>query len=275
MNLPDPVRVEYVSLYQQPRAIVDGILRKGQLPLFNKLWPIFRDYRIFGFTAIDYLTEFASKLLSLGADEYGLGKDVGFALYDIALREGKFLKVGSSCLDVVNRLSSLLVDHTHTLLIVHMMQQVIQYFDGQIRGQVHGNEGEELVSRFNDYYIFVPRNDFQQASPQLQARLTRTHSTESKGEDDEEDEEPVITGWVEPLIYSLRGIAFCLDDLVHKERAKFLRQRLVETDQLHLAKRVFLECEYGDAVDFDKYVKSRMETLKTDIARFTQALKPK
>jgi len=221
------------------------------------------------------VTEFASKLLSLGADEYGLGKDVGFALYDIALREGKFLKVGRASLDVVNRLSSLLVDHTHTLLVVHMMQQVIHYFDSHIHGQIHGPEGDELMNRFNDYYIFVPKNDFQQASAQLKARITRTLSAESKLEDEDDDDEPVITGWVEPLIYSLRGIAFCLDDLVHKEKAKFLRQRLVETDQLHLAKRVFLECEYGDATDFDKYVKSRMETLKSDIAKYTQALKTK
>ena len=46
-----------------------------------------------------------------------------------------------------------------------------------------------------------------------------------------------------PLLYALRHVDFCIDDLLDQTRAAELRDRLVDLDKIDLARRVWVECE--------------------------------
>lgn len=73
-----------------------------------------------------------------------------------------------------------------------------------------------------------------------------------------------------PLLYALRRVRFCIDDLLDTTRARKLRERLVENDKLELAKRVWEECEGLDGNDFDKGIKRQLSDLKADCEKFDE-----
>ncbi len=64
----------------------------------------------------------------------------------------------------------------------------------------------------------------------------------------------------EPLIFALRGVSFCLDDLLEEKKAARLRQRLIETDQRELALRIWIECERKTEYEFDEFIRVTFNT---------------
>jgi hypothetical protein len=127
--LPENMRNSFAHLYEDPRAIVEGLLRRGEFALVSKIWPTFQSYRGLGATdPYDHVLHFATQLLSLKSEELGVGRDVGFACFDLALQYSKHAKVAAACVNVINLLSTALVENSHVFLIVDIMHQTLDYF---------------------------------------------------------------------------------------------------------------------------------------------------
>jgi hypothetical protein len=196
-----------------------------------------------------FVLSVAAEVLTLQFDS--LGRDTGFAVFDMCLGAGKTEVVAQACLDVVNALSMHLGSHEHALFVVHLMKNVLTYFQAKL-GK---SPLPSLVrSRYEAYsrIVFTPAERAQVLGKQ-----------DAAAADD---------GRL-PLLYALRRVRFSVDDLlppatrdelgVDPNRARMLRDRLILQDKLQLARRVWSECEGRLPEHFDEEIGEKVQQIRT------------
>lgn len=273
------------------------------------------------FSPTAFILRFALEVLEL--EHSSMGKDIGFALFDMVFAEedrskqrrnklgetgqtaleraeevihekGQYVLVGNVCLEAVNGLSSKLGEHDHALFVVHLMKNILTYYKAKLEPRLktineddfnrwraaHSSTREtsarhemllnrlrsvnmamlDLEARYNAYrnLVFTEHEISQIDQKALQSR------SNNKGGP------PKL-----PILYALRRVRFCLDDLADEGRAADLRQRLIEVDKIDLAKRVWSEIEGRDPEDFTRDVQSKASDVADMVEKFDTIPKKK
>lgn len=119
--------------------------------------------------------------------------------------------------------------------------------------EAHIDKRRQVFSRKAD-------SSAKQNHPQHSAVNTAVEASVENLQIDDQDEEETS----EQLLYALRGVDFCLDELHNATSAGLLRNRLIYAGQTKLARRVWIQCEGRPAEEFDATVKQVIGQLENE-----------
>ena len=259
-TMPRDLQQRLLPQHQDPGAVLRGALAAGRADLVHRALsiPLFAQYRRMlqrdqaGGDPIEIVLQFGIDALTLRVE--GVTKVEALSCLELCLAEPEMRpRVRSAVLYACNELSRRLSAHKHKLLIVQMMQSLLRFFEERCLV----GAPPDIASRFHLYrgLAFSPRE------------LQRTEA----GGGDAKAVAPrggVDTGM---LLYRMRRVQFCMDDLLDKTRAARLRDRLMKEDEMDLAAEVWARCEGGNPSAFERKRKKFEEKMQAQCAEYRKA----
>lgn len=121
---------------------------------------------------------------------------------------------------------------------------------------------QSLLDKYHAYCALVLTRDELKSFDEALGKTDRSDDANQQQEQQERNRLPIL--------YELRRVKFCVEDLLDPERATTLREKLVEMDKIELAKRVWVECEKRDIVDFERATAAKVQDLKQECQQFDQ-----
>jgi len=276
IEMPTELQKQLLKFYDSPNKILNALLESGNVLLISRLLklPLFKEYRRRSRGRRDrdplaFMLRFGEDVLRL--KHPSVGKHVGFRCLRWCL-EAKDLRrsVRISVLRCCNELSRRLASSAHKLLVVHLIQSLLRFFQARCLESAQA----DVVVLYEQYknLAFAPTQPTTStASPAVSGDSKETKNRLPK------NRLPSGSSGIPPpveanmLLYKICRVKFCMDDLLDRTRAARLRDRLMKEDEMELAEEVWVRCEGGDRAQFARKRKIFVDKMKDQCTEYHEA----
>mmetsp|Transcript_24631 Transcript_24631/g.43751 ORF Transcript_24631/g.43751 Transcript_24631/m.43751 type:complete len:2402 (-) Transcript_24631:235-7440(-) len=258
--LPKELQKSLLKHYALPNQILAALLDRGRIDVIARLrsiTPLFASYRRkirldhnANNDPLLFLLQFGKEVLTLKRET--LGKHVGFQCLEWCLTEPSLVfRVRKTVLECCNELSRRLASEVHKLLVMHLIQSLLRFFEARcLQGA-----SEDIVELFQKYHDLAFEPHTQQ--PMLSSSDGKYRSSKPPA--------------AKTLLYRICRVKFCMDDLHNTVLAKNLVDRLMKEDEMEIAEEVWVKCARLERAKFKKKKKEFEDKMRRLCADYHEA----